>query len=130
MWHMPFPESICPKYQAEWRWRLEAGTLGAQLLLGTEAKPQGPGQVLWPHLGTLPQDTLGSCQHSRLLLGLGPVQAGNLRGPQPLFGPSKVNTVGGRQEWALPRTETQWFGQEGAWRVRKGVFLEQVRQGS
>lgn len=70
------------------------------------------------------------CQHSQLLLGLGPVQAGNLRGPQPLFGPSKVNTVGGRQEWTLPRTETQWFGQEGAWRVRKGVFLEQVRQGS
>lgn len=46
-----FPESICPKCQAEWQCRRGGREAENKVLMGTEPKPPGPGQVLLPQLG-------------------------------------------------------------------------------
>ena len=61
------------------QWRLRVGTLGAQLLLGTEAKHRGSGQVHLPPLGTLPK-TCGQLPAQPAASRAGLSQVGWLRG--------------------------------------------------
>lgn len=70
------------------------GTQGAQLLLGTEAKHRGAGQVYLPPLGALPK-TCGQLPAQPAASRLGSAQAGWLRGSQVLAGPNKVKAMGG-----------------------------------